>query len=414
MSVKEMYVIPKEVYHTIMSELSENEKRLVDSINVDQVNLSCGPLFAGVKKGDHEEKKEKEDEEEKEEKTAEEREDDKMQSADTPIRLSSPDKRPVFSRENNAGEIVLPLTKTLKKNNSSRLVQSNNSDQLKVTPSMKRKNRWEIEGSDILRKRSPQKSQLVTASAEDMVYDNILGKYHQTSPRSDSRMKGTEFNSNNSLNIESPEKSHDQDNSTESPLNSTEYDINDTTKNAIYDQSTRLAGENNDTTIVPRRTLSPEKPTPLPGVNDLVLSSLFSSSAPYGLSGKPFQQVSQEYQSVPAIKVVESSIENLLNKSANQQEKEEISRSAKKQGKPSTAVKSLIADVEKPQSTLSSSSFYNKPSSTAGKGGKKLGPASVTTRLAKEKRNVSEIKKKRQQGIDVPLPASSRRVNYKE
>ena len=89
MSVKEMYVIPKEVYHTIMSELSENKKRLVDSINVDQVNLSCGPLFAGVKNGDNEEKKEKEEEEEEkiEEKTAEEREDDKMRSADTPIQL---------------------------------------------------------------------------------------------------------------------------------------------------------------------------------------------------------------------------------------------------------------------------------------------------------------------------------------
>ena len=61
MSVKEMYVIPKEVYHTIMNELSENEKRLVNSINVDKVNLSYGPLFAGVRKDedDDEEKKTK-------------------------------------------------------------------------------------------------------------------------------------------------------------------------------------------------------------------------------------------------------------------------------------------------------------------------------------------------------------------
>ena len=144
-----------------------------------------------------------------------------------------------------------------------------------------------------------------------MVYDNILGKYRQTSPISKSR-KEPVFNSNNSLNIDSPEKSRDQDNSTESPLNSTEYENNDTAANAIFNQSTKLAGVNNDTTIVPRG-ISSEKNIPLPGVNDLVLSSLFSSSsssAPYGSSGKLFQQVSQDNQNVPAIKIVESSSEN--------------------------------------------------------------------------------------------------------
>ena len=123
-----------------------------------------------------------------------------------------------------------------------------------------------------------------------------------------------------------------------------------------------------------------------------------------------YLKITKMYRLLKQLKVP---VKIFLNKSLNPQEREEINRSAKKQGKPSSAVKSLITDVEKPSSFLSSTSFY-KPSTVASKGGKKTAPTSVTTRLAKEKRNVSEIKKKRQQGIEVPLPVSSRRVNCKE
>lgn len=49
--MKEMYMIPKEIYARVISNLSGDQRRRVDEINVEQVNVACGPLFAGLKKG---------------------------------------------------------------------------------------------------------------------------------------------------------------------------------------------------------------------------------------------------------------------------------------------------------------------------------------------------------------------------
>lgn len=46
-----MFMIPKEIYSRVISSLTSDQKRRVDEINVDQVNVTCGPLFAGLKKG---------------------------------------------------------------------------------------------------------------------------------------------------------------------------------------------------------------------------------------------------------------------------------------------------------------------------------------------------------------------------
>ena len=52
MSVKEMYMVPKETYLKLMDGMSKSQKSRVDEINVEQLNVSCGPLFAGVKTGE--------------------------------------------------------------------------------------------------------------------------------------------------------------------------------------------------------------------------------------------------------------------------------------------------------------------------------------------------------------------------
>ena len=51
-SVKEMYVIPKETYLNVMKSVPDGDgkKRDIEAINVDQVNVSCGPLLVGLKK----------------------------------------------------------------------------------------------------------------------------------------------------------------------------------------------------------------------------------------------------------------------------------------------------------------------------------------------------------------------------
>jgi hypothetical protein len=49
MSVKEMYMIPKELYTSIVAPLDDSKKRRLETINVEQLNVSCGPLFAGQK-----------------------------------------------------------------------------------------------------------------------------------------------------------------------------------------------------------------------------------------------------------------------------------------------------------------------------------------------------------------------------
>lgn len=46
-----MFMVPKEIYSRVISNLNSDQKRRVDEINVDQVNVACGPLFAGLKKG---------------------------------------------------------------------------------------------------------------------------------------------------------------------------------------------------------------------------------------------------------------------------------------------------------------------------------------------------------------------------
>ena len=49
--VKEMFAIPKELYFHIMGKATSDQKRILGDVNVDQVNVSCGPLFAGHKSG---------------------------------------------------------------------------------------------------------------------------------------------------------------------------------------------------------------------------------------------------------------------------------------------------------------------------------------------------------------------------
>lgn len=48
-SIREMYAVPKEMYLHILNNSSKNQKQNLGEINVDQVNVSCGPLFAGLK-----------------------------------------------------------------------------------------------------------------------------------------------------------------------------------------------------------------------------------------------------------------------------------------------------------------------------------------------------------------------------
>lgn len=44
-----MFAVPKEMYFHILDQSSESQKQNLGEINVDQVNVSCGPLFAGLK-----------------------------------------------------------------------------------------------------------------------------------------------------------------------------------------------------------------------------------------------------------------------------------------------------------------------------------------------------------------------------
>ena len=55
-SVKEMFAVPKELYFHIIDKATEEQKHLLSDVNVDQVNVTCGPLFAGLKKGTLQEK----------------------------------------------------------------------------------------------------------------------------------------------------------------------------------------------------------------------------------------------------------------------------------------------------------------------------------------------------------------------
>ena len=374
MSVKEMYVIPKEVYHSVMNSLSENEKRLVDQINVEQLNVSCGPQFADVNKAVSCEESEEKSEEKNEDLT-------------TPIVLSNP----------NNGARVLPIlpppptqSPAVRVNAPSRLVDSSKIKTNNVVDSSKIKTNSVLDAKKTSpigtkQKTSPNLSllsnsedvgtetEVTSQSAESKVYDNILGafvpgrrKELTTSPqKKDSFLNSTEVNDS------------DDDGDDRELTIRRRNSFDDTS--GIYDQSSRY-------------------PTSTAGVQ------LFADESKlYGASNKPFQTTSSLH--IPVVAMVNTSIQELVQKDAslNPQESAEIQRSATKQKKATSSVKSLTSAVE-----ANASNFYG----TSKK--KKTPPKSMTTRLGKEKKNLQQISEKRKLGLDVPFPKTTKRVNYKE
>lgn len=57
--VREMYLIPKETFMNCMSVVNEHQRNRINDVNVDQLNVSCGPLFAGLKTRDFSREEEK-------------------------------------------------------------------------------------------------------------------------------------------------------------------------------------------------------------------------------------------------------------------------------------------------------------------------------------------------------------------
>lgn len=49
MSVRAMFLIPKEMYFNVINRFTNTQQAQLEEINVDQLNVSCGPLFAGLK-----------------------------------------------------------------------------------------------------------------------------------------------------------------------------------------------------------------------------------------------------------------------------------------------------------------------------------------------------------------------------
>lgn len=49
-SVREMFAVPKELYFHVMNRATENQKQMLQDVNIDQMNVTCGPLLAGLKK----------------------------------------------------------------------------------------------------------------------------------------------------------------------------------------------------------------------------------------------------------------------------------------------------------------------------------------------------------------------------
>ena len=49
--IREMFLIPKETFFSCMKNSSKHQQDRVNDVNVEQLNVSCGPLFAGIKTG---------------------------------------------------------------------------------------------------------------------------------------------------------------------------------------------------------------------------------------------------------------------------------------------------------------------------------------------------------------------------
>lgn len=396
LSVKEMFLVPKDVYFKSMSSLEDEQKRRVNDVNVEQLNVSCGPLFAGLRYGKNDKRqvgqksqveKKEENEKEKEKnggdkkvigynqqqqfqneiKSVQNPSSSTLEGMITSLMQKKFPQMQQFSSQNEVSQLDKRGQSVGKKANGVTSMQNFGEDKLPKKRKIRRRkmqNPLNESSSDKLENTNENESSVEKAGRSKRVV-NDLSTSEDLSPPS-KRLNST------------------------ANLGGKSFDPYTADNDDVFEQTTEQLKNTNAEQIINRKSLG----APIPEI-------MFS------LSGRANRGKSAE----------ESVLSSILNNIGgdNVQERLEVQKSVQKRGKPKS-VQSHVGAFENSSSrpvsgSMNASKFYNKNKADSSAEASLLG---VKTRQQKAHASYLERMKKRAKGANIPFergPPS--RVVYK-
>ena len=436
--VKEMFLIPKETFFNCMASGNASQQDRMSEVNVEQLNVSCGPLFAGLKNAKLPKlSSETTEMHSPEKKSADDNHDsasvqlqnvrDKRhvkgiaKEMHTKPKVLMPEKNPIVNVEALTGKLM----DTTNANSAKSLVKP-------LTPHVSHEDKklantsFEIPARDREEKKKKKKKSASTSNpqgAEENIMQRILGNLgkdkRQTKSMDNSALVENDFEpvdieleqnfkSDFARSLSEKKKVHP-----EIRLNSTRISVDSNEDGANTLASEKNVGGEDDVFLAETQELNPQ------GAESLVERALNRQSMPKDLARLFNMDFSRD--DAPAEEQVNSSIEKTL-ATKNQQEQGEIERSRKSTSNP-IKVSDLAGRFEKKQS---SSERLEIPRETGTKKKKKKGlpadsfyggkqkksPPRARTRSEKAKEAHEKRKEKIAQGVDLPLFESPKRKRY--
>ena len=432
--VKEMFLIPKETFFNCMETSNATQKDRMNDVNVEQLNVSCGPLFAGLKSANlskspdettkmhSSEKKSTDDTHDSTSlqlhKDQDSQSKDVKKEAHSKPKIIMPEKNPIIKVGALTGKLMdtpsADLAKTLVKPftpHDSQEEKKLANKSLQTTPNKKKEKEKEKKSA------SASKPQ----GAEESIMQRILGNLRgdksptkRTTSNSDPAENDfvpvdlelkQNFKSDFARSLSEKEKTHP-----EIRLNSTRIsDSGENRANTLGSEQT--VGGEDDVFLAETQEINPQ------GAESLVERALEKNAGSKKLGRLFTADFSRDDK--PAEEQVNWSIEKTL-ATKNQQEKGEIERSRKSTANP-IKVADLAGRFEKKQSrsshldiphdstskkkrSMSAKAFYREE--------EKKSPPRARTRSEKAKEAHNKRKEKIAMGVDLPLFDSPKRVRY--
>ena len=198
--VREMFLIPKETFLNCMNSASTFQREKIKDINVDQINVSCGPLFAGLKASNSKPESQKtlhDDSPNKKEitrskfgvKKSAEKSDTSIESNKS---TSSPQKTPASDINELPNRVIAPQKNSVTKINAltGKMLNDRPSDKGQVNPPFLPQKAIDSSISTLKPKNKPQKNkELIDQSAEQTIMQKIMGNNEDKQPESEKKSR---------------------------------------------------------------------------------------------------------------------------------------------------------------------------------------------------------------------------------
>ena len=198
--VREMFLIPKETFLNCMNSASTFQREKIKDINVDQINVSCGPLFAGLKASNSKPESQKtlhDDSPNKKEitrskfgvKKSAEKSDTSIESNKS---TSSPQKTLTSDINELPNRVIAPQKNSVTKINAltGKMLNDRPSDKGQVNPPFLPQKTIDSSISTLKPKNKPQKNkELIDQSAEQTIMQKIMGNNEDKQPESEKKSR---------------------------------------------------------------------------------------------------------------------------------------------------------------------------------------------------------------------------------